>query len=166
MRRDSLPRAGVSLARLSGHAGCHGASHQPLQSLLPEAAPGQPGRPTLGQRDRGRLWGQAHLRLPAGSRGARLTLTTDNGTQFASAQFVQTLAELGITHRRTAYHHPEGNSYIERFHRSLGARGHCQANSFHAPPGVSALGENSAAREIPLESHLLAHFNHTFQTPP
>jgi len=25
----------------------------------------------------------------------------------------------GITHRRTAYHHPEGNSYIERFHRSL-----------------------------------------------
>jgi len=24
-----------------------------------------------------------------------------------------------ITHRRTAYHHPEGNSYIERFHRSL-----------------------------------------------
>ncbi len=58
-------------------------------------------------------------RLPAGSRGAGLTLTTDNGTQFTSARFVQTLAELGITHRRTAYHHPEGNSYIERFHRSL-----------------------------------------------
>jgi putative transposase len=29
------------------------------------------------------------------------------------------LGRLGITHRRTAYHHPEGNSYIERFHRSL-----------------------------------------------
>ncbi|MFQ5817839.1 MAG: integrase core domain-containing protein, partial [Terriglobia bacterium] len=29
------------------------------------------------------------------------------------------MTELGITHRRTAYHHPEGNSYIERFHRSL-----------------------------------------------
>ena len=29
------------------------------------------------------------------------------------------MAQLGITHRRTAYHHPEGNSYIERFHRSL-----------------------------------------------
>ncbi len=27
--------------------------------------------------------------------------------------------QLGITHRRTAYNHPEGNSYIERFHRSL-----------------------------------------------
>jgi putative transposase len=29
------------------------------------------------------------------------------------------LCWLGITHRRTAYNHPEGNSYIERFHRSL-----------------------------------------------
>ena len=58
-------------------------------------------------------------RLPAGSRGIGLTLTTDNGTQFTSARFLETLTELGITHRRTAYHHPEGNSYIERFHRSL-----------------------------------------------
>ncbi len=58
-------------------------------------------------------------RLPEGSRGANLTLTTDNGTQFASSRFLETLTQLGITHRRTAYHHPEGNSYIERFHRSL-----------------------------------------------
>jgi putative transposase len=58
-------------------------------------------------------------RLPAGSREARLTLTTDNGTQFTSTRFTETLNRLGITHRRTAYHHPEGNSYIERFHRSL-----------------------------------------------
>jgi len=58
-------------------------------------------------------------RLPEGSREARLTLTTDNGTQFTSARFIETLGRLGITHRRTAYHHPEGNSYIERFHRSL-----------------------------------------------
>ena len=58
-------------------------------------------------------------RLPAGSREADLTLTTDNGTQFTSTRFLETLARLGITHRRTAYHHPEGNSYIERFHRSL-----------------------------------------------
>jgi len=57
-------------------------------------------------------------RLPAGSRGAGLTLATDDGTQFASTRFLETLARLGITHRRTAYHHPEGNSYIERFHRS------------------------------------------------
>ncbi len=58
-------------------------------------------------------------RLPAGSRSASWTLTTDNGTQFTSSRFLETLARLGITHRRTAYHHPEGNSYIERFHRSL-----------------------------------------------
>ena len=58
-------------------------------------------------------------RLPAGSREASLTLTTDNGTQFTSSRFMETLGRLGITHRRTAYHHPEGNSYIERFHRSL-----------------------------------------------
>ena len=51
-----------------------------------------------------------------------LTLTTDNGTQFTSARYVETLNQLGITHRRTAYNHPEGNSYIERFHRSLKER--------------------------------------------
>jgi putative transposase len=58
-------------------------------------------------------------RLPAGSRSATLTLTTDNGTQFTSSRFLETLTQLGITHRRTAYHHQEGNSYVERFHRSL-----------------------------------------------
>jgi putative transposase len=58
-------------------------------------------------------------RLPAGSRGCGLTLTTDNGTQFTSTRFIATLGRLGITHRRTAYNHPEGNGLIERFHRSL-----------------------------------------------
>ena len=58
-------------------------------------------------------------RLPEGSRNARVTLTTDNGTQFTSTRFIETVNRLGITHRRTAYNHPEGNSYIERFHRSL-----------------------------------------------
>ncbi len=58
-------------------------------------------------------------RLPQGSRQASVTLTTDNGTQFTSARFMEMLARLGIMHRRTAYHHPEGNSYIERFHHSL-----------------------------------------------
>jgi transposase InsO family protein len=41
------------------------------------------------------------------------------GTQFTSSRFLETLGRLGIIYRRTAYHHPEGNSYIERFHRSL-----------------------------------------------
>ncbi len=58
-------------------------------------------------------------RLPAGGRQASVTLTTGNGTQLTSSRFIETLNRLGITHLRTAYHHPEGNSYIERFHRSL-----------------------------------------------
>ena len=58
-------------------------------------------------------------RLPEGSREANVTLTTDNGTRFTSSRFLETLGRLGITQRRTAYHHQEGNSYIERFHRSL-----------------------------------------------
>ena len=33
-------------------------------------------------------------RLPAGSRDANLTLTTDNGTQFTSTRFMQTLSRL------------------------------------------------------------------------
>jgi putative transposase len=41
------------------------------------------------------------------------------GRWFTSARYIETLHQLGITHRRTAYNHPEGNSYIERFHRSL-----------------------------------------------
>jgi putative transposase len=54
-----------------------------------------------------------------GSRHYGLVLNTDNGTQFTSTRFLDTLARLGITHRRTAFHHPEGNGMIERFHRSL-----------------------------------------------
>lgn len=57
--------------------------------------------------------------LPAGPRGIGLTLTTHNGTQFTPARHIETLNRLGMTHRRTAYNHPEGNSYIERFHRIL-----------------------------------------------
>ena len=48
-------------------------------------------------------------RLPAGRGETALTLTTDNGTQFTSSRFMETLAQSGITHRRLAYHHPEGN---------------------------------------------------------
>jgi len=58
-------------------------------------------------------------RLPEGSREASTMLTTDNGTQFTSSRLIETLNRLSITHRRTAYHHAEGNIYIERFHLSL-----------------------------------------------
>lgn len=48
-----------------------------------------------------------------------MTLTADNGTRLTSTRFIETINRLGITHRRTTYHHPEGNDYIDRFHRSL-----------------------------------------------
>ena len=57
--------------------------------------------------------------LSEGNREENLTLPTDNGTQFTSSRFLETLGRLGITHRRAAYPHPEGGSYIELFHRSL-----------------------------------------------
>jgi len=60
-------------------------------------------------------------RLPESSRQASVTLTT--GTQFTSSRFIEDLNRLSITHRRTAYHHPESNSYIERFHRGVSKLG-------------------------------------------
>lgn len=54
--------------------------------------------------------------LPEGSREANVTLTTNIGTQFTSSRFLETLGQLGFTHRSTADHHPEDNIYIERFH--------------------------------------------------
>src|SRR5260370_25983555 len=61
-------------------------------------------------------------RLPAGSREKNLTLTTDNGTQFTSSRFVETLVRLGVTHRRTADHHPGSKNYIAPVPRSLTKR--------------------------------------------
>jgi putative transposase len=58
-------------------------------------------------------------RLTQDNRERNLTLTTDNGTQFTSSRFLEALGRLGTTHRRTAHPHPKGNSYIERFQRSL-----------------------------------------------
>src|SRR5216683_8350860 len=96
------------------------------EAAMAHASRGRPSPHCLPEQVRalvGHLPGSPHQRtpprLPAGSREANLTLTTDNGTQFTSSRFLETLGRLGITHRRTAYHHPEGNSYIERFHRSL-----------------------------------------------
>jgi len=36
---------------------------------------------------------------------------------------MEALAQLGITHRRTAYHRPEGNSYIRTLSSQLEGRG-------------------------------------------
>jgi putative transposase len=61
-------------------------------------------------------------RLPEGSRQANITLTRQRHTvHFFPVR--RDLNGLSITHRRTAYHHREGNSYIERFQRSLKEEG-------------------------------------------
>ncbi|MGH9684192.1 MAG: integrase core domain-containing protein [Candidatus Acidiferrales bacterium] len=44
---------------------------------------------------------------------------TDNGTQFTSTRFIETLNRLGITIGERRIITWKGNSYIERFHRSL-----------------------------------------------
>ena len=81
---------------------------------------------------------QAVLSRMPDSREAQVTLTTDNGTQFTSTRFIETLNRLGITHRRTAYHHPEGNSYIERFHQNTWS-------PFPAPPSRRSCAAGHAA---------------------
>jgi transposase InsO family protein len=45
--------------------------------------------------------------------------TASRRLKIDAATLLRVLNQLGITHRRTAYNHPKGNSYIERFHRSL-----------------------------------------------
>jgi transposase InsO family protein len=62
-------------------------------------------------------------RLPEGSREENVMLTTDNGTQFTSSHFLETLGRLGITHRRTAYHHPEGKQLHRTVPSQLGRGG-------------------------------------------
>lgn len=47
--------------------------------------------------------------IPAG----RLTLGTDNGTQFTSRDFRKHLSARGITHRRGGYRDPESQAFIE-----------------------------------------------------
>jgi transposase InsO family protein len=51
--------------------------------------------------------------------GYCLKLTSDNGVQFVSAQFVNFLREHGIIHLRAAVYNPQANGCIERFNRNL-----------------------------------------------
>ena len=49
-------------------------------------------------------------RLPESSREANVTLTTDNGTQFTSSRFPETLGRVGLRIGETAYHYPEATA--------------------------------------------------------
>jgi putative transposase len=49
----------------------------------------------------------------------RVTLYSDNGSQYISHAFRESMKLLGIEHRFIAYNTPEQNAYIESFHKTL-----------------------------------------------
>ena len=51
--------------------------------------------------------------------GLPVTISSDNGPQFRSAEFQQYLDENGIIHLRTTPLHPSANGEVERQNRSL-----------------------------------------------
>uniref|UniRef100_A0A8C1P4S4 Integrase catalytic domain-containing protein n=1 Tax=Cyprinus carpio TaxID=7962 RepID=A0A8C1P4S4_CYPCA len=51
--------------------------------------------------------------------GNPCTITTDNGPQFTSSEFVDFVKTLGIKHIKTSVYHPQANGAIERFNRVL-----------------------------------------------
>jgi putative transposase len=60
-----------------------------------------------------------NVAFPYGVRDSGLKLVQDNGSQFTSRDFVQTLKTLGITPIRTSYRHPQSNGKMERWYRTL-----------------------------------------------
>ncbi|KAI2665219.1 Retrovirus-related Pol polyprotein from transposon 17.6 [Labeo rohita] len=54
-------------------------------------------------------------------------IQTDQGSNFTSKIFTQTLAALGVSHRMSSAHHPESQGSLERYHQTLKAtiRAYC-----------------------------------------
>lgn len=66
------------------------------------------------------LAAQAALeKLPEPERSS-VSIQSDNGSPFVSAEFAKTLAREGVGHHRIHPHTPEQNAFIERFMRTIG----------------------------------------------
>ena len=53
------------------------------------------------------------------SHSTPLQIVTDNGTENINKVIKYTLEQMNISHVTTSYCHPQGNSKVERFHRTL-----------------------------------------------
>ncbi|GFW02586.1 putative gag-pol protein [Trichonephila clavipes] len=60
--------------------------------------------------------------------GTPLVITTDKGTQFEFQLFQELSNLIGIKHNKTTAYHPQANSCIERWHRTLKASIMCKEN--------------------------------------
>ncbi|WP_411090129.1 IS481 family transposase, partial [Streptomyces sp. 061-3] len=64
------------------------------------------------------FWGRAHAFFTAAGITVERVLT-DNGSCYRSRSWRDTLAEAGITHKRTRPYRPQTNGKVERFNRTL-----------------------------------------------
>jgi hypothetical protein len=70
---------------------------------------------------------------------APVRIHSDNGTQFTSQKFHEMCDALGIEYSTSSPYHPEGNSRIERFHRTLKDRLRCCANPAAWPNNIFSM---------------------------
>ena len=84
--------------------------------------------------------------------GFPLEVQSDQGSNFMSNIFQQTLRELGITHVKSSVYHPESQGALERYHQTLKCmiRKYCLETQSDWDKGIHFL--LFATREVPNES--------------
>ncbi len=101
--------------------------------------------------------------------GLPRVVQTDQGSNFTSKAFTQTLAELGVKHQLSSAYHPESQGALERFHQTLKSmlRSYCIAHGKDWAEGLPYL--MFAVREAEQESLGFSSadlvFGHTVRGP-